>query len=154
LNLALKPVTHLTLKPPLGPEFYDFPMDWGVFLSVFLGSGIVGALVGSWVSLRVSERQILIENVTKERTKWRHKIRDITLKIQAGGESNDPKEKKTLPVKTLPVLSAEIALWLNPNDAEDEKIMSCIHKLIDNPGDKERLCRDLTLRVAHLLKYH
>lgn len=123
-------------------------MDWGVFLSAFLGSGIVGALVGSWVSLRVSERQIVIENVTKERAKWRQKIRDITLKVQAVMESKDPNQEKTLPL-----LYVEMALWLNPNDSDDEKVLSCVKGLMNQHGDREKLCRELTMRVTRLLKY-
>lgn len=46
-----------------------------VALVPFLGSALIAGLVSAFISLRISERRIQIENITQERAKWRENIR-------------------------------------------------------------------------------
>jgi hypothetical protein len=118
-------------------------MDWSVFFSAFLGSSVVVALVGGLVSLRTSERQIAIENVTKERTKWREKIRGLALEIHRAATSKNTDK--------LNELHLEFALALNPKDGEDEKILECIRLI---PGETtDDVLKEFTKRVSLLLKH-
>ena len=48
-------------------------MDW----NTILGSAITAAIISAWVSKAIAERNIYIENITKERAKWRERIRKI-----------------------------------------------------------------------------
>ena len=116
-------------------------MDWTVFFSAFLGSSVVVALVAGLVSLRTSERQIAIENVTKERTKWREKIRATARDIHAAAVAGD--------LAKLQSLHLDMALSLNPDDHEDAEILRCIRVLDSNNSDTT----ELTYRLALLLKH-
>ena len=119
-------------------------MDWSIFFSAFLGSSVVVALVGGLVSLRISERQIAIESITKERTKWREKVRALTLEIHRAATSKSTDK--------LDELNLEFALALNPNDGEDEQILDCIGRIAVN-GMEGDLLKELTTRIALLLKH-
>lgn len=63
------------------------------------------------MSLRIASRQIAIENVTKERTKWREKIREKALELQAAAGD----------AVKIDALHAQMALSLNPED-----LKSCV----------------------------
>lgn len=116
-------------------------MDWEVVLSAALGSGVVVALVGGLVSLRVSERQIAIENITKERTRWRDKIRTIAQAVQDSAASGDSARLKALRV--------DLALSLNPEDAEDHKILDCVDRIATRTGEIGELTHRLSLLLKH-----
>lgn len=118
-------------------------MNWPTILSTVLGSGLLAGLVAALVTLRVSERRIVIENVTQERTKWREKIRRITLEVHkafAAGES-----------EAMELLHTELTTSLNPEDDEDQDILKCLKQLIAN-GNGDRIGK-FKHRIALLLKH-
>ena len=69
-------------------------------------SSLLGAAIGAAVSLRTNSRNIKIENITKERAKWRDNVRKKALKVhQAAVEKNATR---------LQELYLEFTLILNP----------------------------------------
>lgn len=116
-------------------------MDWEVVLSSALGSGVVVALIGGLVSLRISERQIAIENITKERTRWRDKIRTIAQEVQDAAAKGSTARLKALRV--------DLALSLNPEDAEDHQILRCLDRLSTQTAEIGELTHRLSLLLKH-----
>ena len=118
-------------------------MNWLSIISTVLGSGLLAGLVAALVTLRVSERRIVIENVTQERTKWREKIRRIALEVHKAFASSEK--------DVLELFHTELATSLNPEDDEDRDILKCLKQLIDSgSGDK---IGEFKHRVALLLKH-
>lgn len=118
-------------------------MNWTSTISTILGSGLLAGLVAALVTLRVSERRIVIENVTQERTKWREKIRRITLEIHKAFTSSEKEVMK--------FLHTELTTSLNPEDDEDRDILKCLKQLIaDGSGDR---IGEFKHRIALLLKH-
>jgi hypothetical protein len=65
-------------------------VDWGTFATTVSASTVVSALVAGLFAERSSKRAIQIENITKERAKWRDKIRDFALAVhQAATQRNE-----------------------------------------------------------------
>ncbi|MFT4805328.1 MAG: hypothetical protein ACI9YE_002544 [Psychroserpens sp.] len=118
-------------------------MNWTTFISSIIASGLLAGLVAALVTLRVSERKIVIENVTQERTKWREKIRRITLDIHKAFLTKETEE--------LELLHTELTTSLNPEDTEDQDILACLKHLITN-GSGDRI-GEFKHRIALLLKH-
>jgi hypothetical protein len=89
-------------------------MDWRLFLT----SGVVAALVAGFVSRRNSERMIQTEHITRERAKWRDKIRCIARQVREAATEPD--------LSKLEGLRLDLSLNLNPLDKEDQEILSVI----------------------------
>jgi hypothetical protein len=105
-------------------------------------SSVVAGIVAGMVSLRTNARNIKVANVTRERAKWRNKVRDRALEIhRAISEGKDLAE-----------LHLQLALIINPLDREDRAIL----RLIEKPPaqeSREATLRELTERVSLLLKH-
>lgn len=117
-------------------------MDWSTSFVAVLGSGVVAALVAGLVSLRISERQIAIENITKERTRWREKIRELGLEVHKCRVANDGQR--------LAELRLEMAMSLNPVDSEDQAILPLVQQASDGVHDQSE---EFERRIALLLKH-
>ena len=89
----------------------------------FLGA-IIGAVIVAISTQAVTQRRIQMENVTKERAKWRDRIRRHTSEVHKvlmmSGDSHFKRQK-------LYRLKNIFRVLLNPGDCEDRKIL----KLID-----------------------
>jgi hypothetical protein len=106
-------------------------------------AAIVGVVIGAAVSLRTNARNIKIENITKERAKWRDNVRKKALKVhQAAVEKN---------VTRLQELHLEFTLILNPRDPEDRSILVLIQQLWSNSSESK--LTELGERIALLLKH-
>lgn len=89
---------------------------WELVVGFFLGGSFV-SLIGYALNWSISNRRILIENITQERATWREKIRDRALK---GHDAIMSKNERVL-FK----LKCEFKTLLNPGDSEDENIIKC-----------------------------
>jgi hypothetical protein len=127
-------------------------LDWKAILApatvvaaiVGLIAGVLGALIAGWVSRRNSERTIQIDNVTKERAKWRDTIRAKALQMHRRARSG----------KSVDELRLEFALNLNPSDEEDSAILQAIENLSEcQDGELNLRLTSLSKRVALLLKH-
>ena len=113
-------------------------------IETVLTSGVVAALVSGLVSLRNSERKLVIENITQERTKWREKIREKNLQIHEAHQSKESSK--------IEVAGAELQLLLNPMDPLDRDILSEIPTLKNSEStsqDMERFSIKLSLLLKH-----
>ncbi len=100
-----------------------------------LGSGVIAAIISAWVARVNSERNIYIDNITKERAKWRESIRRIASEYP--GANEDAKAK----------LKIELASRLNPYDPEDIQLLESLRSVT---ADNQQ---ELTIRISLLLKH-
>ena len=111
-------------------------IDFGLQeFATLLGTGFLGGLVSAYVMRANSERRIYIENVTRERAKWRERIRIIA--------SNYLVADNKLKMK----LEIELATRLNPYASDDMKLLEAL-KSATTENHKE-----LEIRIALLLKH-
>ena len=115
-------------------------MDFGTVLA----SGVVAALVSGLVAIKNSERKILIENVTQERTKWREKIRTINDEVQNAFLEKDE--------KGIQILRSRLRLLLNPIDPMDCDIILDLKTLEEDGATQEKFDR-FSIKLSLLLKH-
>ncbi len=119
-------------------------MDSSASLSTILSSAVISGLIAALVSIRTSERNIQIQNVTQERAKWRDKIR---VAADKGLKAIRRKDQASLHESRL-----EFSLNLNPHDIEDQSIIECLC-IERDPQKNEALAVEFTTRVSLLLKH-
>lgn len=105
------------------------------------------AIIGGFVTLRVTARNIKVQHITGERTKWRDKIRRIAYHVHAAAMA---KEKRA---ERLSTLLLQMKLNLNPEDEMDQKILDTIKRLIAAGDATEQVLKEFGYRVALLLKH-
>jgi hypothetical protein len=108
-----------------------------------LSSSVLAGLIAALVSLRTTERGIKIENVTKERAKWREKVRDRALELHRAATAGNKVR--------IAELHLEFSLILNPNDCEDRKILSAIARVAVQANDET--LKEIAVRLGLLLKH-
>ena len=103
--------------------------------------------LASFLALRKDERAVQLDQITKERTKWRGNLRKITGEIVQTYFDN-----KTQPIPgKVAVLRAKLITSINPKDDEDDKlIMDHFDQLFR--GQKADI-DVFTRRIALLLKH-
>ena len=119
-------------------------MDISIDLPTFLSSGVVAGLVAALVALRTNERNIVIENITKQRQAWREKVRNLALRINNSYQNNE--------VTALQNCYIELQLILNPNDDKDISILDTLWEMT-NEESKSNLNIELSEKLALLLKH-
>ena len=90
----------------------------------------------------LAERKIAIDNITKERAKWRDKVRELALEIHNSIAAGD--------ISKLHELKNQFRLHLNPEDREDIAILKLIRI---NEEDKEKQAERFSICVSYLLKH-
>jgi len=91
-------------------------------LSVLVSSAVVAAVIAGLVSLRSTARTIQAEYVTKERGKWRDRVRSLALKVHKAAAVGD--------TACLSELLLELTLFLNPRDSMDAEILDLVRNLV------------------------
>lgn len=104
-------------------------------IATILGSALLAAVVSAWVSRSIAERAIYVENITKERAKWRERIREIV------------SEYSTADVKSQNAFEIELFSRLNPYDPEDLQLLDCLRLA------SETARVELSIRLSLLLKH-
>ena len=104
-------------------------------IPTILGSAVIAAIISAWVSRINSERNIYIDNITKERAKWRESIRSIASKYPG----SDEKLKLQLKI--------ELASRLNPYDPEDIQLLESLRSVTTDNA------QELMIRTSLLLKH-
>ena len=79
---------------------------------------LVGAMFGAAVSSWNNRTNVKIENITKERAKWRDKVREKALNVHKAAITQNR--------VWLDELHLEFTLILNPSDVEDRAILNTI----------------------------
>lgn len=105
-------------------------MGYIEIIATILGSGVLSAIIAAMVSSRV----LYADNVTKERAKWRDRIRIIASEYPLA----DDKAKKELEI--------ELITRLNPFDIEDIKILDSLKKDTDTNDEFQ-------IRISLLMKH-
>lgn len=104
---------------------------------------LLGAAIGAGVSLRTNARNIKVENITKERAKWRENVREKALAVHRDAVKSDASK--------LGEHCLEFGLILNPFDGEDRAILDLIQQL-KSTADAAHLT-EFADRIALLLKH-
>jgi hypothetical protein len=112
-------------------------MKW---IAVLLASGVVAAAVSGIITLLTAERRLASENVIQERKDWREHVRKIAANVYKAFLANGPDQD------TFRKLRAELALRLNPHEAEDQKILELVES--GNAAHAE----EFNQRISLLLK--
>lgn len=113
-------------------------------LATILQSAFVAALVSALFTWRSAERRIQIENITQERAKWREKIRGHALSIHRAASRRHR--------SGVTDGRAAMTALLNPFDADDQAILTCIDRIASN-DDTAFVLREFADRIAYLLKH-
>jgi hypothetical protein len=120
-------------------------MDWATVATTAATSAVISAVVSGLFARRTSERAIQIENITKERAKWRDNIRDQALAVHKAARVND--------IALLGELRLSLSLNLNPTDREDAGILKVIDMMAKEIQPDDRMGQEFADRVALLLKH-
>jgi hypothetical protein len=115
--------------------------NWLVVLTPALA--LVGAAFGSAALLWNNARSIKVDNITKERAKWRDNVRQKSLDVHKAAVSQN--------AVWLDELHLEFSLILNPTDDKDRAILSTIDQLKTTPMSP--LLTEFADRIALLLKH-
>jgi len=121
-------------------------MEWFKIISLILGSGVVSSFVTSFINKIQNDKNIRIENITKERKAWRDKIRELTKEVNIKFYKNEFLEIK--------FLISDFVIRLNPKDKEDQKIIEVLYLIVElNQGTDESKIIEFNKRIALLLKH-
>jgi hypothetical protein len=113
-------------------------------LLTLASSAVVAAVIAGIVTLRTTARNIKVEHVTKERAKWREKVRAKAIQVHRAAVNNE--------WGRVAELRLVFTLILNPFDQEDQAILNLIGTL-ETTELKEAALREFGDRVALLLKH-
>jgi hypothetical protein len=104
---------------------------------------LVGAAVGAVVLFWNNTRNVKVENITKERAKWRDNVRQKALNVHKAAIGQNS--------VWLDELHLEFTLILNPSDPDDRAILNAI-RLLKSTADGPPLT-EFADRIALLLKH-
>lgn len=120
-------------------------MEWATVATTAATSAVISALVTGFLARRTSERAIQIENITKERAKWRDKIREQALAVHKAVHLKD--------VASLGELKLSFSVNLNPTDPEDVAILNAITTMANATAPDDKVGQEFADRIALLLKH-
>lgn len=93
-----------------------------------------------------TERNILVDNITKERKAWREKIREKSIRV-----FDSYYDKNCLELKKL---KTEFQLMLNPHDKDDKEILDHFTELIENcEKQDDSAINNFIVKLSLLLKH-
>ncbi|MFB0811224.1 hypothetical protein ACEU6F_08460 [Aeromonas salmonicida] len=113
-------------------------------IATILSSGVIAGIVAGFVTLRTSERNISIENITKQRQVWRNTIRALAINISSAYLRNERYKIKSYYI--------ELQLLLNPNDDDDREILDTVWAMQEKK-QMENLDIEFSEKIALLLKH-
>ena len=107
---------------------------------------LVSVTVAAFVTWSIAQRRIAVENVTKERAKWRGQVRYLASQIYEAFSS--PIEDK----RQIQKLKMRLTVLLDPCDKRDKRIICLLDKILrDNITGKAK--KEFITEVTLLLKY-
>lgn len=113
----------------------------------WLAAGLAGGWLTSWLALRKDERAVQVEQITKERAKWRDNMRALAECIASTWH-----EQQTAPNSAkVAALRARLATSINPkDDKHDAEILEHFDNLFSEASADVSV---FTHRLALLLKH-
>jgi hypothetical protein len=123
-------------------SFIDKILSLQVLLAI-ISSTVISAIVSSLFTKLISDKNLSLEYITKERRAWREQIKEKVSIIVSDPRLNQEELMKIV---------TSLQLSLNPNDPNDQEIIKCLDKILINPSDlyQKGLLRKMT---AQLLKH-
>lgn len=120
-------------------------IDWQLVLS-WLSAAFAGGWLTSWLALRKDERAVQVEQITKERAKWRDNMRSLAASIAGTWHEHNaaPDHAKVAALRT------RLATSINPKDEHDQAILAHFDQLFAGTSDNLSV---LIRRIALLLKH-
>ena len=118
--------------------------------------GIVSSvvtLIGSYFVFKKNDKSNQLKYITKERQKWREKIRELSVEFIYSELYDNATEFIYPNKKKLINISAQVAVRLNPNDDEDNYILCLMSCYMKNENVRESLREELNIAFASLLKH-
>lgn len=112
-------------------------------LGTILSSAVVAAIIAAVVAWWTTQKQISIENITRERRNWREKVRAKALEVHDAVVARDQSK--------LDKLRSEFRAILNPGDDQDKKILDCI--TVPAEGKEQDCAEEFAKRISLLLKH-
>lgn len=117
-----------------------------VLLLETLATGLSAACVTALVALRIAVRNAQIDNITKERTKWRERLRELADELARAVDTLDRSRIRRS--------AQELKLLLNPFELEDQQIVSAVMRLASCSVDERHgFLDEVTTRLSLLLKH-
>ncbi|MFM5049131.1 hypothetical protein ACEUBW_06700 [Aeromonas veronii] len=113
-------------------------------IATILSSGVIAGVVAGFVTLRTSERNISIENITKQRQVWRNTIRALAINISSAYLRNERYKIKSYYI--------ELQFLLNPNDDDDREILDTVWEMQEKK-QMENLEIEFSEKISLLLKH-
>ncbi|HBR02114.1 MAG TPA: hypothetical protein DD738_05855 [Ruminiclostridium sp.] len=113
-------------------------------LTAMLTSGVVSAIIG----FLINSKNVKLQYITQERSKWRSDIRKKATRIMETLYSTEirPEEK----TKTFLKIKYQLSLKLNPYDKADQSILTAIEQLAK--GQNEERAKSVMYCLSCLLK--
>jgi predicted glycoside hydrolase/deacetylase ChbG (UPF0249 family) len=118
------------------------------FTSLLAGISVTALTgwLGSILAFRKEERSVQIEQITKERTKWRDNIRKLTEEIVLEYFSQEETHK----TGNVAAFRSKLATMLNPKSCDDNKLLIHFDELFSGQSTD---IENFTRRIALILKY-
>lgn len=108
-----------------------------------LGSAVAASLITALFTKAQSDKGAIIDNIIKERKKWRNRLRHLVSDVESCFRNEDS--------NGIASIEAKLVVLLNPYDEEDKGIIKALTK-IPNKWKREDL-QEFIDRVAYLLKH-
>lgn len=112
-------------------------------LVALLGSAVAASLITALFTKAQSDKSAIIDNIIKERKKWRNRLRHMVSDVESCFRNKDS--------NGIAAIEAKLVVLLNPYDEEDKSIIKALTK-ISEKWEKENL-EEFMDRVAYLLKH-
>lgn len=110
---------------------------------MILTSTVIAAIVAGLVAAWTAQRKIGMENITQDRRSWRDKVGAKSLAVHDAIVSRDK--------ESIDKLRVEFRAILNPEDEDDDAIISCIS--LPEEGKEVERAEEFAERIALLLKH-
>jgi hypothetical protein len=124
-------------------------------------TGIVSSivtLIGSYFVFKQNDKSNQLKYITEERQKWRERIRELSVEFLTKELHIDNSTIVNPNIKELNKIRHQVAVRLNPNDEEDEKLLELMSDYItsfktSNYVDLEKKSNEIQNSFAELLKH-
>lgn len=112
-------------------------------LIALLGSATAASLLTALFAKASADKNVVIDNIIKERKTWRDKLRDLVLNTSSAFDRKNSSEFLRI--------EAQLVVLLNPYDTEDLEILESLNRIPKYWEEAE--LREFMDRVAYLLKH-
>ena len=118
----------------------------------------VATLIGSYFIFKQNDKSNQLKYITEERAKWREKIRELSVEFLTKELHLDNSIIVNPNLKELSKIRHQVAVRLNPNDDQDNKLLKLMNEYISlfikyDDGELEKKRNEIQNSFAELLKH-